>query len=129
MAKVTTKQLAVYAANQLEAGKPAAQVSRDIAAILVHERRSRDVLQFARALETELHSRGSTQVTLTSAYKVHDAIKQQLADVLGVTKPHFDEVIDPAVIGGVHAQTLDTQVDLTVRGQLMQLKRNVTEEK
>lgn len=128
MAKITTKQLALYVADQLQAGADRVTLTNAVAALLIAERRTKDVGTFGRLLESELAARGTTQVTITSATKVDNLIKQRLASALGVQKALFHEVIDPAVIGGVYAATLDTHLDLTVAGQLKQIKQAVNKE-
>ncbi len=128
MAKISTKVLARYAADQIEAGADVKTLANQVAALLVAERRSRDVGTFGRMLESELASRGTTQVVITSASPVNNIIKERLAEVLGAKKALFSEVIDPSVIGGVHASTLDAQIDLTISGQLKAFKQAVNKD-
>ena len=128
MGKISNKQLAKYAADQLQQGVSTKVLSRQVAALLVSERRSRDALVFARALEVELNARGITLVTLISAYAVGEDVKRQIATMLNAQHPIYNEVLDPQLLGGVHAATLYTQVDLTVLGQLNSFKRKVNEE-
>ena len=128
MAKISTKALARYAADQIAAGASSKSLANQIAALLVQERRSRDVGTFGRMLESELAARGTTQVVITSAAPVDKIIKERLAEVLGAKKALFYEVIDPLVIGGVQASTLDAQVDLTIAGQLKAFKQAVNKE-
>lgn len=128
MAKISTKALARYAADQIAAGASSKSLANQIAALLVQERRSRDVGTFGRMLESELAARGTTQVVITSAAPVDKVIKERLAEVLGAKKAFFHEVIDPLVIGGVQASTLDAQVDLTIAGQLKAFKQAVNKE-
>ena len=128
MGKISNKQLAKYAADQLQQGVSTKVLSRQVAALLVSERRSRDALVFARALEVELNARGITPVTLISTYTVGEDVKRQIATMLNTQHPIYNEVLDPQLLGGVHAATLYTQVDLTVRGQLNSFKRKVNEE-
>lgn len=128
MAKITAKQLAGYAADQLQDGADSKTIARQIAALLLSERRTRDISTFARALETELHLRGKTQVVVTSATKVDDVIKNQLASLLGVDSPIFYEIINSDIIGGVHASTLESQIDRTIAGQLKVFKQAVNKD-
>jgi len=125
MAKITTKQLAQYTASQLMNGAKSEVLVNQVAALLVTERRSRDVNEFGRLLEAELDKNGTTQVTITSAHPVDDRIKQRLATALTTNKALFYEVIDPSMIGGVHAATLYSQIDLTISGQLKAFKQSV----
>jgi F0F1-type ATP synthase delta subunit len=126
MSNVTLKQLATVAVDALENGASIDSVATQVAGLLVAERRSRDSAGFVRAVEKELARRGQTQVTITSAHKVDVAIMKQLAAALEIEKPFFHEVIDPAVIGGVKASSLDREIDLTVMGKLMKLKANLS---
>lgn len=128
MGNLTTKQLARYAADRLEAGASSEELVNSIAQMLVAERRSRDVLAFGRLLEQELARRGTTQVVITSVSGVDKLIKERLAQMLGVKKALFHEVVDKSVIGGVRAQTLDSQIDLTIQGQLKAIKQAVNSE-
>ena len=128
MAKISNKQLAIYAADQLQDGSPVQEVSQKIAAYLVSERRSRDVLVFGHLLEQQMHNRGQTQVVLTSSYKISDDIKSQITQALQIKHPVFHEVIDSSVLGGVHASTLHSQLDLTIAGKLKLFKLKVNEE-
>lgn len=125
MAKITTKQLARYAADQIMQGADSKQLATAVALLLVAERRSRDVGTFGRLLESELATRGKTQVVITSASPVDSLIKERLATLLEAKGALFHEVIDPSVIGGVHASTLQAHIDLTVAGQLQSFKQAV----
>lgn len=128
MSRISTKQLALYAADQLAAGVSAQQLAQAVAQVLVAERRSRDVLVFSRLLEQELAKRGTTQIVVTSAHGVDKLIKERLAQMMGVNKALFHEVVDESVIGGVKAQTHDAYIDLTVQGQLKAIKQAVNSE-
>ena len=125
MAKVTTNELAKYAVDQLEAGVQAPALSRQLAAFLLEERRSRDMPAVLRAVDEELARRGSAQVVVTAAHEVSDATKKQLAGILQVKNPVFSEVIDESVIGGVKARSGESEIDLTVRGRLNRFKTNI----
>lgn len=126
MSKVTLKQLATVAVDALEKGASIDKVATQVAGLLVAERRSREIAGFVRAVEKELARRGQTQVTITSAHKVDATVMQQLAKALEIEKPFFHEVIDPSVIGGVAANSLDREIDLTIKGKLMKLKANLS---
>lgn len=119
-------QISRYAVNRLESGVPASDVAAEIASVLIEERRTRDMAAVMRAIEKELAIRGKVQVTVTSAHEVSEAIKMQLAHLLGVENPVFDQVIDASVIGGVKAQAGEKQIDLTARTKLMKFKQQLT---
>lgn len=125
MAKITVKQLAGYAADEIESGVKLSAVASQLAGYLLQERRSRDVSALIRAIDKELTSRGNPQLTITSAHAVTDEIKVQLSEMLQVKNPTISEVIDPGVIGGVKAMSGELEVDLTVRGRLNRFRNQV----
>lgn len=126
MSSISTKQLAVYAVDQIESGTTSPAVAEKLAAYLLQERRSRDMPQVMRAVEEELTRRGSSQVIVTSAHEVSENVKRQLAELLEVKNPVFSEVIDPSVIGGVKAVSGEKQIDLTVQAKLQKFKATVS---
>ncbi len=103
------------------------EVATKIASVLIEERRTRDMAAVLRAIEKELARRGSIQVTITSAHEVSEAVKMQLATLLGVENPVFDSVIDKSVIGGVKAQAGEKQIDLTAKARLSKFKAKVAQ--
>lgn len=125
MSSFRNEQLAQFAVDQLEDGATINYVSIRIASLLLDERRTRDVAALLRAIEKEMAKRGSVQVTVTSAHDVSEAVKMQLAALLGAENPVFDIVIDKSVIGGVKAQAGEKQIDLTVRARLNSFKTKV----
>jgi len=126
MAKVTIKQLATYAVDKIDQGAEMRDIATEIASVLLEERRTRDVAAVLRAIEKELAARGKVQVTVTSVHEVSEAVKMQLASLLGVENPVFDQVIDKSVIGGVKAQAGEKQIDLTARARLNKFKQQLT---
>jgi len=82
-----------------------------------------------RAIDEELARRGSAQVTITAAHAVSEQTKKQLAALLEIKNPQFNEVIDPSVIGGVKARSGESEIDLTVRGRLNRFKTEISESK
>ncbi len=127
MAKITVSELAKYAVDQLESGTKAPALAQQLAAYLLDTRQTKELGKLTRAIEAELNSRGTTQVTVTSAHSVSDDVKEVLAKLLGAEKPVFTEVIDSSVIGGVKAQGMESEIDLTVRARLNRFKAKVME--
>ena len=126
--KYQKKAVANYIADQLQAGQNKTELVSHIAALLVSERRSKELTALMRAVEQELTFRGTTQVVITSARPLLESQKQELARLLGVSKPVFHEIIDQTVLGGVKASTAEKQVDVTLTNRLKVLKHNVTME-
>lgn len=125
MSKITTHQLAVYAVEELEKGSDVKVVARKLASYLLDNRQSRDLSRVMRGVEDELNRRGKTQISITSAYSVSDAVRNELASLLEAKMPVFHETIDKSVIGGVKARAGELEIDLTVRGKLNRFKAKI----
>lgn len=123
MATYTLRQLAAYAADELDRGVGARTVWESVAATLIAQRCSRDVRRFGRALEAEMIRRGTTPTTITSAVKVDARTRQSLSKLLGVASPSYSQVIDPSVIGGVCIEADGRRLDLTVMAKMERLQR------
>lgn len=123
------KELAHYAADKLEKGGSSAVLSKQLAALLVGQRRSRDLGQLMRLIESELDRRGKTQITITSAHAIPGSVKKQLADALEAKNPIFHEELDASVIGGVRASTQERELDLTIRTKLRTIISSIKETK
>ncbi|MFT4532294.1 MAG: F-type H+-transporting ATPase subunit delta [Candidatus Saccharimonadales bacterium] len=118
-------KLVNFTVTELEDGKSLDSVAQKVAAYLVDERKTREAPALMRAIEAEMNKRGSTQISITSATELSDAIKSQLAKALGADNPVFNTEIDPSVIGGAVARAGETELDLTVRTKLNKFKQAV----
>jgi F0F1-type ATP synthase delta subunit len=122
MSRISVTDLASYVVDELEQGADNGAVARKLASYLIDNKQSRDAAKVLRAVEVELHKRGKSQVEITSVHEVSDAVKSELAYLLGVNAPIFSETIDPSVIGGVKARSGETEIDLTVKNKLNKFK-------
>lgn len=129
MAKISVKQLAVYAVDELEKGSEVSVVAQKLASYLLDNRQSRDLSKVMRTVEDELNRRGKTQISIISAHEVSDSIRRELAGLLGAKTPVFHETIDKSVIGGVKARAGESEIDLTVRGKLNRFKTSIVNSK
>lgn len=118
MAKISVRQLATFAVDELESGVSAADVAKKLASYLLDARESRELPRVMRAVEAELNARGQSQVEITSARAVSDDVAKELAQLLGVENPVFHNTVDASVIGGVKAKSGEREIDLTVRNKL-----------
>lgn len=118
MAKISVRQLATFAVDELESGVSAADVAKKLASYLLDARESRELPRVMRAVEAELNARGQSQVEITSAHAVSDDVANELAQLLGVENPVFHNTVDASVIGGVKAKSGEREIDLTVRNKL-----------
>ena len=121
MIRISTKQLAVYVADQLQSGYAKNKLVKEVASFLIAERRTRDIQAFNNLLQTEQMKRGITEVSVVSALPLSASDKQLLARKLGVKKPVFYEAIDETLIGGLLASTPEHMLDLSIKGKLKKL--------
>ena len=128
MQAISRRQLAAAVAGQLEKGRPLDVVVRSLAAYLIAERRVQELDSLLRDVELLRSEAGRLEVTVASrrplAADVRAAIErfvrrdsQQSAPVI------INEIIDPELIGGIRMETVDRQLDLSVRGKLDHFKQ------
>lgn len=80
MARVSRRKLAMYAAERLLAGDAA--VIDELAALIVAEKREREVDLLVRDIEAEMAERGTIVATVESARKLDDDVKRAIERML-----------------------------------------------
>lgn len=146
MVRVSRRKLAMYAAERLLEGDAA--VIDELAALIVSEKRERELDLLVRDIEVELAERGTIVATVESARKLDDdtkrAIKRLLASVEGrsaaresssdarseACRPETDggirvllrESIDKTLIGGLKLRTPTGSLDATMSKKLHDLR-------
>ncbi len=145
MARVVRRKLAVYAAEQLMAGRDG--VLDELAALLRAERREREIDLLVRDIETELAARGVVVAAVESARALTAETKGQITRLLsahsaadsGTHPPEagrksrtpqvlLKESINPALIGGFRLRTPTATLDATVLKKLHDLRAKKIEE-
>lgn len=123
MAKLSRRKIAELWADELIKGR---DITKQIAAYLVSERRVDEAALIVRDTESALAERGIVVADLTSAHGLSDesraAIQKFLTVRLGAQKVAFREQHDQSVIGGVRVDVAGQQLDATLRTRLNQLK-------
>ncbi len=124
MKKLTRRELADYAAEQLATGNN--QVVNEIAAYLITAHRTREVELLVRDIESALARRGVLVAHVTSARALGESVKASLEDLLTRTfdarQLHLDETVQPELLGGIKIAAADQELDTTIRRRLNQLK-------
>jgi F-type H+-transporting ATPase subunit delta len=72
--------------------------------------------------------KGITESVLTTAVKVDDKVKKQIADLISEgfkTKVELKETIDPEIIGGFILQIDDNYIDASIRNKLRKIKKEL----
>ena len=128
MSKLTRRALAEYVAAQLIAGKQA--VVEELAAYLVQTRRTREVGLVVRDIESALARHGVVVAHVASAHALDESARRSIERLLGSTfgdnssrlDIHLEEIIEPALLGGVMVTAADKELDASVKRRLQQLR-------
>ena len=124
MVKVSRRQLAVYAADALLAGKN--EVVEQLAAYLVETGRTNEVELLVRDIEKALSLRGAVVAHLASAYSLGEDQKTNIEALLskryGAKSIAMSTAEDDSLLGGVVLQVAGEELDSSLRRNINRLK-------
>ena len=128
MARTLRRKLARYAAERLLAGDAA--VIDELAALIISERREREIDLLVQDIEAELAERGTVVATVESARALDLATKDEIKNLLSskTNASNQDvnvllrESIDQALIGGFKLRTPTATLDATIAKKLNDLR-------
>ncbi len=116
--RVSRRKLAHYAAERLMSGD--GSVIDELAALIISERREREIDLLVRDIEDQLVHRGVTVATVETAAPLSDAVRQSVTKLLG-GQVQLREVVKPELIGGIRIVTPSQELDGTIAGKLYAL--------
>lgn len=124
MLRLSRRNLALYAADQLEAGKT--EVVEQLAAYLVATRRTKEAELLVRDIEKALEKRGTVVAHVASAYALDET---QKAEVEALLKKRYDAqriavdtIVDEHLLGGIVIGTANDEFDGSLRRNINRLK-------
>ena len=128
MRLVSRRKLAKYAAEQIMAGNDT--IMEEIASLLVHEKRQREIELLVRDVEAELAEHGEIVASVESARKLDVDTKREIEKYLmsavgannNKSKVTLKESIDPMLIGGFKLRTPTATLDATIAKKLNDLR-------
>ena len=120
--RVSRRKLAAYAADRLARGDQIDDLVRELASYLVETRTTREADLLVASIEDELQAHGVVIADTTTAHPLTAALKKQIQAIVGDSKVHIREHVDPSVIGGVRIELPDRQFDGTIERKLIALK-------
>ena len=128
MARTLRRKLARHVAERLLAGDAA--VIDELAALIISERREREIDLLVQDIEAELAERGTVVVTVESARALDAATKDEIKNLLSSktnasnqdVKVLLRESIDQALIGGFKLRTPTATLDATIAKKLNDLR-------
>lgn len=133
MSKITNQKIAQAINSLLEEKTNPNEISSSLAAYLIEERRTGDMDNILRQLESIRSQNGIREVTITSAFTPGDSITQAVqrvfSDYYGRVKTLAIRYRNqPEVIGGLRAETSDALLDFTIASRLQRLTAPTTNE-
>ncbi len=128
MARTLRRKLARHVAERLLAGD--ATVIDELAALIISERREREIDLLVQDIEAELAERGTVVATVESARALDLATKDEIKNLLSSKTNASDqdvkvllrESIDQALIGGFKLRTPTATLDATIAKKLNDLR-------
>jgi F0F1-type ATP synthase delta subunit len=125
--KLSRRQLAEYAADQILAGVSPVKIARQLAAVLSATKRTKEAELLARDIAYELETRGKiANANITSASQVSSEIREQIKkfikEAAEVDEVSLEENIDKSVLGGVRIETAVHSWDKTIAKKLRNIR-------
>lgn len=104
------------------------EYARQIAALLMSERRVGDLDSLLRDIQADWARQGYVEVLAYSAHPLTASVKDDIAQQVKHLFPQADkivvtEVADPSVVGGVKIRLAHQQLDLSVEAKLNKFKQ------
>lgn len=121
-ARTSRRKLARYVAERLMDND--VTVVDEVAALLSHEKRQREVDLLVRDIQAELAERGLTVATVESARALTDEARSAIMTLLKKpqTVVQLSEVVRPELIGGFKLRTPTATLDATIAKRLNDLR-------
>ncbi len=120
MARTSRRRLAEYVAERLLADD--GSVIAELAALIITERREREIELIVRDIEDSLARRGVLVATVETATQLTDSVRAEIVKLLDASEVKLREIVAPELIGGVRVRTPGAVLDGTIVQKLHTLK-------
>lgn len=120
--RMSRRKMAGYVADKLMNGEKPAMALKEVAAYLVDTRRTRELELLVRDIEDALAARSIMIADVTSAHPLSEALKKEIASLVGGKTLQLRETVDSDVLGGVRVDIPGKRFDGTIRHRLTALK-------
>ena len=120
MARTSRRRLAEYVAERLLADD--GSVIAELAALIITERREREIELIVRDIEDSLARRGVLVATVETATQLTDNVRAEIVKLLDASEVKLREIVAPELIGGVRVRTPGAVLDGTIVQKLHTLK-------
>jgi F0F1-type ATP synthase delta subunit len=127
MNPISRRRLAKFATDELLAGKSSGKVAKELAAVLLESKKTKDAELLVQDIALELERRGKlAEASVISATKLNDEIRRELTkfikQAVGVDQVNLHERVDESVIGGARIETATHTWDQTITKQLTDIR-------
>ena len=118
---ISRTKLAGYVVSQLESGR--SDVMRELAAYLIETKRTREAELLIREVTEQFERRGIVAADVTSAEPIDEALRAQIAELVGAKRLELSETVDTSVLGGIRVTTASRRLDATLAHRLNLLRK------
>ena len=130
MIKLTRRQLAEYAVDEMVRGTPLKNLSANLAAALAVQRKKNELQLLLADIDRELEDRGLlARARVTSAYPLSynllEMLSSQVKKLAQVETVEILTRLDKQVLGGIRIETANHAWDKTVKKQLDSIREAV----
>lgn len=119
MTRLSRRKIARYVAGRLAIGDEL--IIEELAALIIEERRERDIDLLVRDIEDQLAQSGITIATVETAKPLSEAVRQSVRKLLG-GDVRLREEVRPELIGGIRIETPTQELDGTISQKIYALK-------
>ena len=119
MTRLSRRKIARYVAGRLSIGDEL--IIEELAALIIEERRERDIDLLVRDIEDQLAQSGITIATVETAKPLSEAVRQSVRKLLG-GDVRLREEVRPELIGGIRIETPTQELDGTISQKIYALK-------
>lgn len=117
--RLSRRKIARYVAGRLATGDEL--IIEELAALIIEERRERDIDLLVRDIEDQLAQSGITIATVETAKPLSEAVRQSVRKLLG-GDVRLREEVRPELIGGIRIETPTQELDGTISQKIYALK-------
>lgn len=127
MTTISRRKIAERVATRIAGGEKLDDITKELGAFLIDQRRTKEADLIVRDVETLLLDKGIALVTAIAARELSADTKQSIESIVKdahstVRSVYIREVIDESVIAGVRIELPDQIIDATVRAKLDRLQ-------
>ncbi len=120
MARTSRRKLAEYVAERLL--EDDSSVIKELAALIIADRREREIELIVCDIEDSLAQRGTLVATVETATRLTDKVRAEIINLLDSPDVRLREIVAPELIGGVRVRTPGAVLDETIVQKLHTLK-------